>query len=91
MISLIRRGKNPNEWIVAVLNWTPVVREGYRVGVPEAGYYQELLNSDASYYGGGNIGNQGGLATEPVAAHGRPHSLNLTVPPLGGLILKLKT
>jgi 1,4-alpha-glucan branching enzyme len=91
VISLIRRGRDPNAWLVVVLNWTPIVREGYRVGVPEAGYYREVLNSDASYYGGGNIGNQGGAFTEPVPAHGRPHSLMLTLPPLGGLILKLKT
>jgi 1,4-alpha-glucan branching enzyme len=64
------------------------VRRGYRIGVPEAGYYQELLNSDAAVYGGSNVGNGGGLSTEAVAAHGHPASLNLTVPPLGGLILK---
>ena len=48
--------------------------------MPDAGYYQELLNSDAWYYGGSNVGNQGGLATEEIAAHGRPCSLNLTLP-----------
>ena len=88
VISLIRRGHDPREWLVAVLNWTPMVREAYRVGVPDAGYYRELLNSDASYYGGTNVGNAGGLSTEPIPAHGRTHSLSLTLPPLGGLILK---
>jgi 1,4-alpha-glucan branching enzyme len=91
VISLIRRGRNRQDWVVVVLNWTPIVREGYRVGVPEAGYYREVLNSDASYYAGGNVGNQGGVSTTPVAAHGRPQSLTLTLPPLGGLILKLTT
>jgi 1,4-alpha-glucan branching enzyme len=91
VISLIRRGRNPREWMVVVLNWTPIIRAGYRVGVPEAGYYREVLNSDASFYGGGNVGNQGGTSTVPIAAHGRPHSLTLTLPPLGGLILKRQT
>ena len=77
--------------MAAVFNWTPLTRSGYRVGVPDPGYYAELMNSDASLYGGGNVGNQGGLATEPVPAHGHAQSLNLTVPPLGGLILKRKT
>jgi 1,4-alpha-glucan branching enzyme len=90
VIALLRRGRDPREWIVAVLNWTPIVRYDYRVGVPEPGYYRELLNSDAAYYAGGNIGNVGGVEAEPVTAHGRPHSLNLTLPPLGGLILKLQ-
>ncbi len=88
IISLIRRASDPEDWVAAVFNWTPLTRSGYRVGVPDPGYYAELLNSDASLYGGGNVGNQGGLATEPVPAHGHAQSLNLTVPPLGGLILK---
>jgi 1,4-alpha-glucan branching enzyme len=90
VISLIRRGRDRGDWIAAVFNWTPVVRVGYRVGVPDPGYYRELLNSDAGYYGGANIGNQGGRATEPIAAHGHYHSLNLTLPPLGAVFLKLK-
>jgi 1,4-alpha-glucan branching enzyme len=90
VISLIRRGTTAGEWIVVVVNWTPLVRDGYRIGVPEAGYYAEVLNSDASAYGGSNVGNQGGLSTEAVEAHGRPQSLNLTLPPLGAIYLKLK-
>ena len=70
------------------LNWTPLVRYGYRIGVPEPGYYEERLNSDASLYGGSNVGNQGGVASEPIPAHGRPHSVKLTLPPLAGVILK---
>jgi 1,4-alpha-glucan branching enzyme len=89
VISLIRHAADPADWLVAVLNWTPVARHDYRIGVPEAGYYAELLNSDAEYYGGSNAGNQGGLHTEDIASHGRPYSLNLTVPPLGAVILKL--
>ncbi len=90
VVSLIRRGRDAGEWIVAVLNWTPVVRRGYRIGVPAAGFYRELLNSDAAVYAGSNVGNRGGLATDAIAAHGHPVSLNLTLPPLGGLVLKLE-
>ena len=88
IIALIRRGRRAEDWVVAILNWTPIVRHGYRIGVPEPGYYPELLNSDAGYYGGTNVGNAGGLSSEPVPKHGRLHSLELTIPPLGGLILK---
>jgi 1,4-alpha-glucan branching enzyme len=91
VISLIRRASDPGDWIVAVLNWTPIVRSGYRVGVPEPGFYAELINSDAWSYGGGNVGNNGGVSTEPVAAHGQQQSVSLTLPPLSGIILKLTT
>ena len=66
VISLMRRGRQAGEPVVVVLNWTPLVRQSYRVGVPEPGYYRELLNSDASAYGGSNVGNEGGRASEPV-------------------------
>ena len=69
-------------------SFTPVPRAGYRVGVPEPGWYRELLNSDGECYGGSNVGNGGGVQTEAVAAHGFDHSLVLTVPPLGFLLLK---
>jgi 1,4-alpha-glucan branching enzyme len=89
LISLMRRGGDEREPpVVAVLNWTPLVRESYRVGVPEPGYYRELLNSDAQPYGGSNVGNQGGRSSEPVPAHGHAQSLVLTIPPLGALFLK---
>ena len=88
VISLIRRGVDPDDWLVVVLNWTPIVRHGYRVGVPEPGFYAELLNSDAEVYGGTNTGNVGGVDTEDIPTHGRPHSLNLTLPPLGAVVLK---
>jgi 1,4-alpha-glucan branching enzyme len=91
VISLIRRAADPDDWLMAVFNWTPIVREGYRVGVPVAGHYAELLNSDAAIYGGGNIGNEGGVDTTDVPAHGRPHSVMLTLPPLGALYFKLVT
>jgi len=88
VISLIRRARDPHDFVAVVLNFTPIVRNDYRIGVPEAGFYRELLNSDAEWYGGGNVGNEGGLATEPIPAHGHMQSLRLTIPPLAGLILK---
>ncbi|MEX0728827.1 MAG: 1,4-alpha-glucan branching protein GlgB [Planctomycetaceae bacterium] len=83
-----RRAKNSDDQLVVLLNFTPVVRNKYRVGVPRPGYYRELLNSDAGIYGGGNLGNAGGLYSEPVKAHGYPQSLELMLPPLSVLVLK---
>ncbi len=90
VISFMRRATDLDDAVVAVFNWTPVVRRGYRIGVPEPGYYQELLNSDADAYGGGNVGNEGGRHAEDVPAHGHAQSLVLTLPPLAGLLLKRK-
>jgi 1,4-alpha-glucan branching enzyme len=88
VVSLIRRSKRPEDFLVAVLNFTPVPREGYRIGVPEAASYIELANSDAELYGGSNCGNGGSVATEPIAAHGYDQSISLRLPPLGFLLLK---
>jgi len=74
--------------IVVICNFTPVLREDYRVGVPIAGEYVELLNTDAACYGGTNVGNLGRLTTEPVPWHGHPQSLSMTLPPLGTLWIK---
>ena len=86
--SYMRFAEDADDFVVIVLNCTPVVREGYRIGVPGAGYYAELLNSDASCYGGSGVGNLGGLRSEDIPSHGLPHSINLRLPPLGILILK---
>ena len=88
VVSFVRFARDRRDFTVMVFNFTPVPRLGYRVGVPEAGWYAERMNSDASVYGGGNVGNAGGAGTEPVAAHGFDQSLNLQVPPLGCLLLK---
>jgi 1,4-alpha-glucan branching enzyme len=88
VVSLIRRALNPEDFVVAVVNFTPVPRHGYVVGVPPAEEYRELLNSDAELYGGSNVGNGGIVATEPIASHGHAQSLRLTLPPLGFLLLK---
>jgi 1,4-alpha-glucan branching enzyme len=88
VVSLIRFGRDPRDAIVAVFNFTPVPRAGYRIGVPPAPLYIELLNSDAALYGGSNVGNGGAVLTEAVPAHGFDHSVSLTLPPLGCLLLK---
>jgi 1,4-alpha-glucan branching enzyme len=88
VLSYIRRAKDPRDFAVVVCNFTPVVREGYRIGVPRGGYYAELLNSDAHCYGGGNVGNLGGVTACPEPMHGMPFSLSLTLPPLATLILR---
>ena len=88
VVSFVRRATHTDDFVVAMLNFTPVPREGYVVGVPRAGSYTELINSDAAAYGGSNVGNGGLVFTEAVAAHGHPQSLRLTLPPLACLILK---
>ena len=88
VVSFVRHATNPADLVVAVLNFTPVPRYGYLIGVPRAGGYTELINSDADVYGGGNVGNAGAVFTEPIAAHGHTDSLRLTLPPLGFLLLK---
>jgi 1,4-alpha-glucan branching enzyme len=88
VVSFIRRAHDRSDFVVVAVNFTPVPRQGYVIGVPEPGRYVELLNSDAEIYGGSNLGNGGGLHSEPVPAHGRPHRLSLVLPPLGCLILK---
>ena len=71
-----------------VCNFTPVVRETYRVGVPHPGFYAEEINTDSELYGGSNVGNGGGVEAEAVPCHGQPCSLVLTLPPLATLILR---
>jgi 1,4-alpha-glucan branching enzyme len=73
--------------VVAILNFTPVVRSRYRVGLPVAGRWKEALNTDAAVYGGSNAGNGGQVITEPHPWHGYPHSAELILPPLGALVL----
>ena len=88
LVCFLRRAKNPADFLVFACNFTPVVRKGYRVGVPEPGYYRELMNSDSEFYGGDNLGNGGGVQADALPWHGRPYSLSLTLPPLSILVLK---
>ena len=88
VLAFLRCGGQPQEAVLVVCNFTPVPRHGYRVGVPQAGWYRELVNTDAACYGGANIGNLGGLYAERVPWHGFDWSLPLTVPPLAVLFFR---
>lgn len=87
-VSFLRYGKDARNHLVCIFNFTPVPRSGYRVGVPGETFYQEIMNSDSSYYGGSNLGNSGGIKAEPVPFSVFSHSLSLTLPPLSALYLK---
>jgi 1,4-alpha-glucan branching enzyme len=88
VISFLRHGRQPEDSVLVVCNFTPVVRQNYIVGVPRGGYWREILNSDAGIYGGSGVGNLGGVEASPVAAQEYYHSLSLALPPLGVLYLK---
>ncbi len=88
VVSFIRRARRQDDFCVVVVNFTPVVRQAYRLGVPRAGRYLEVINTDSAIYGGSNVGNGGAIAAEDVPAHGYPCSLSLTLPPLACLILR---
>ncbi len=91
VVSFIRRSNDPFDFLIFVINFTPVPRFNYRIGVPENCFYEEIFNSDAGKYSGSNCGNYGGLnANTNIQAFGMPHSLDVIVPPLGGVILKPK-
>ncbi len=88
VFSFVRRGRSQEQEIVVVLNFTPIPRFNYRVGVDQDARYDEVLNTDAACFGGSDHGNLGGVAAMPVPAHGRPFSINLTLPPLGAVFLR---
>jgi len=90
IFAFLRRGSGSDDLLIVILNGTPVVREGYRIGVPQAGYYEEILNTDAETYGGSNVGNLGGQHATDHPAQGRLHSLCLSLPPLAAVFLKWK-
>jgi 1,4-alpha-glucan branching enzyme len=87
-LSFLRKSRDGKSTVLAVCNFTPVVRPNYLVGVPDGGFWRETLNSDAFCYGGSGVGNWGGVGANSVPAHGRPHSLSLTLPPLAVLYFK---
>jgi 1,4-alpha-glucan branching enzyme len=82
VISFIRRDAQ-GRCVLCVCNFTPVPRMNYQVGAPLGGYWKEILNSDATLYGGSGQGNQGGVTASPAPIHGRPYSLSIVLPPLG--------
>ena len=88
VLFFLRKAADRSQDIVVVCNFTPVLREGYRVGVPHAGMWREVLNSDATIYGGSGAGNYGRVHTDHYGAHGREYSLNLKLPPLSVTFFK---
>lgn len=90
ILTYLRRGPSPEDVIIVSANFTPVPRSGYRIGLPEAGFWQEVLNSDATEYGGSGSGNYGGVWSDDHAHHARPYSASITIPPLSVVMFKLK-
>ena len=88
VLSFLRRAKDPSDFLAIVTNNTPVMRENYRVGVPELGFYREIMNTDAEKYGGSNMGNLGGLHAETIPWGNYPYSINLRLPPLAAVYFK---
>lgn len=88
LVSFLRHGKDRQKHTLFVLNFTPIPRFNYRVGVPDGGEWREVLNSDAPLYGGGGLGNLGKIDASVVPMHGRPFSLDITVPPLAAMVFK---
>jgi len=88
VISLLRKGKSAKDVMLVACNFTPVPRVKYRVGVPFGGWWKEVLNSDAREYAGSGMGNGGGKMAESKKQHGRPFSLELTLPPLAAVFFK---
>lgn len=88
VVSFIRRDRAGQTLLVFVFNFTPTPRLNYRIGVPRHGHYTEIMNSDAACFGGSNMGLGGGIESEEIPCHGRPNSLNLSLPPLAMLLLK---
>jgi 1,4-alpha-glucan branching enzyme len=90
VVSFARYAKDRSQVVVAVTHFTPVVRPNYRIGVPRMGYYEEVLNTDAEVYGGGNWGSEGGAMAEHHGIHGREYSVCLTLPPYATVVLRLR-
>ena len=88
VISFMRRESSSGTWLVVVANFTPQSHSNYRVGVPLAGFYEEIFNTDAARYGGGNLGNMGGKPTDEWSIHGYENSLDLCLPPLSLLVFR---
>ncbi len=90
VIAFLRRARDGEDAVVVVCNFTPVVRENYRVGVPRGGFYREILNTDSEVYAGSNVGNQGGVWAIQEPHGGRPYHLQLRLPPLAAVYLKVQ-
>jgi 1,4-alpha-glucan branching enzyme len=90
VLSYIRYSRNPRRVSIVVCNFTPMVRQDYRIGVPQGGFYRERMNTDATEYGGSGVGNAGGKLAEQTVCHGKPFSLSITLPPLATVIFTLE-
>jgi 1,4-alpha-glucan branching enzyme len=90
VVSLFRKGRDAQPIVLFVCNFTPIPRHNYRVGVPLGGFWEEVLNGDATLYGGSGQGNIGGARTTPVHWHGHAHSVNLVLPPLSVIALRYR-
>jgi 1,4-alpha-glucan branching enzyme len=88
VLAYVRQARDPNDFVLVCSNFTPVPRQGHRIGVPKACRYKEIFNSDSAYYGGSNVGNGSGIQGEAIGSHGQPASVTLTLPPLATIVLK---
>ncbi len=82
IIAFLRRAEDPKDFLLFCCNFTPVPRQGYDFGVPEPGFYEEILNTDSAYFGGTNVGNGGAVSSRAIPKHNREHSISVTLPPL---------
>jgi 1,4-alpha-glucan branching enzyme len=88
VISYVRKGENPDDTLLIVLNMTPMPRQDYRIGIPTAGTYYEVFNSDSVDFHGSGVGNPNAMQSEETSWQGRPQSLRLNIPPLGAVVMK---
>jgi 1,4-alpha-glucan branching enzyme len=88
IISFLRRAEDPKDFLLVCCNFTPVARRAYEIGVPEEGFYQEILNTDSELFGGSNLGNGGLVSSRPIPKHNRPNSIAVTLPPLAVLVFR---
>ncbi|MFC1976673.1 1,4-alpha-glucan branching protein GlgB [Chloroflexota bacterium] len=88
VVSLMRQGRSPDDSVIVVCNFTPLTHFNYRIGVPQGEFWREVLNSDATEYGGSGQGNMGGVEAAPIPLHGRPYSITFTLPPLAAVFFK---
>jgi len=90
-LNYLRRGSDPDDFLIVCCNFTPVPRTNHRLGVPRRCWYDEIFNSDSTYYGGSNLGNGAGVAADDLSAHGRPASIQVSLPPLATVVFKPRT
>jgi 1,4-alpha-glucan branching enzyme len=90
IIAFLRRAQDPEDFLLFCCNFTPVPQQGYRFGIPAPGFYKEIFNTDAAMFGGSNMGNVSGVASEPIKSHNYGHSIRVVLPPLAVVVFKLK-